>query len=262
MRLEVAELAFHQRLGRLIDGLHEERFWPTLAGFLREAASFDTWVAMLFRPAQAPLVLADSGVNYAEDNLFADYLRGLYLLDPFYGFGLGEIAAGVYRLDEVAPDSFRDTEYFRRYFSRNVVEDEVQFLLPLAGLGTLSLSLGSGRRFSDNEIGACCLYAPWILPLMRHGARLEHLLAHPPAGKEQDRQSRLEEALRQRGEPHLTEREVEVALLILAGHSTKGVARQLGISQETAKVHRRNLYGKLGVTSQAGMFLLFVEAEK
>ncbi|MCW3479418.1 helix-turn-helix transcriptional regulator [Neisseriaceae bacterium JH1-16] len=261
MLLDVAELAFHQRLGRLINSQDDDCFWPTLAGFLREVAEFDTWVAMLFRSAQAPLVLADSGVNYAEDNLFADYMRGLYLLDPFYGFGLGEIAPGVYRLDEVAPDSFRETEYFQRYFSRNVVEDELQFLLPLKGVGTLSLSLGSGRRFSDAEIGAGCLYAPWILPLMRHGARLEQLMTRPASNRDQDRQSRLEEALRQRGKPHLTEREVEVALLILAGHSTKGVARHLGISLETAKVHRRNLYGKLGVTSQAGLFLLFVGLE-
>ncbi|GGP21589.1 helix-turn-helix transcriptional regulator [Silvimonas iriomotensis] len=258
MLLDVAELAFHQRLGRLINSQGEAAFWPALAGFLREVVEFDTWVAVLFRAAQPPLVLADSAVNYAEGNLFDDYMRGLYLLDPFYGFGLGAIAPGAYRLDEVAPDSFRETEYFKRYFSRNVVEDELQFLLPLPGVGTLSLALGSKRRFSADEMGAAVLYTPWILPLMRHGARL---VAAPEEPSGQDRHHRLEEALRQRGDPHLTEREVQVALLILAGHSTKGVARHLGISQETAKVHRRNLYGKLAVTSQAGLFLLFVGLE-
>ncbi|MDN0077627.1 helix-turn-helix transcriptional regulator [Crenobacter sp. SG2303] len=261
MLLSVSELAFHQRLGRLIDNLEDDAFWPQLASLLGEVVEFDTWVAMLFRPVHPPLVVADSAVNYAEDNLFDDYMRGLYLLDPFYAFGLSDIAPGVYRLDEVAPDSFRETEYYHRYFSRNVVKDELQFLLPLPGIGTLSLALGSGRRFTDVEIGACCLYAPWLLPLMRRGARLEHELAQPSAERELERQSRLEEALRQRGEPPLTRREVEVALLILAGHSTKGVARQLGISLETAKVHRRNLYGKLGVTSQAALFLLFVGLE-
>jgi len=259
MLLSVSELAFHQRLGRLIDSLDKDAFWSQLTGLLSEVVEFDTWVAMLFRPTHPPLVLADSAVNYAEDNLFDDYMRGLYLLDPFYAFSLGGIAPGIYRLDEVAPDSFRDTEYYHRYFSRNVVKDELQFLLPIAGVGTLSLALGSGRRYSDPEIGACCVYAPWLLPLMRHGARIERELAQPAAEKEVERQSRLEEALRQRG--NLTRREVEVALLILAGHSTKGVARQLDISLETAKVHRRNLYGKLGVTSQAALFLLFVEPE-
>ena len=88
-----------------------------------------------------------AGVNYAPGNLFADYLNGLYLLDPFHSFALKSPAAGVYRLEEVAPDNFRDTEYCRRYFSRNVVTDELQFLLPLPQ-GTLSLALGSQRRFS------------------------------------------------------------------------------------------------------------------
>ncbi|SCK29421.1 response regulator transcription factor [Vogesella sp. LIG4] len=258
MQLNVADLAFHQRLGRLVDSLDNESFWQHLAAFLREQLVFDTWVAVLFRPGVPPLVLADSAVNYANDDLFADYMRGLYLLDPFYAFALKCAQPGVYRLDEVAPDSFRDTEYFKHYFSRNVVTDEVQFLLPMAS-GTLSLSLGSKRRFSDTDIGLCCLFAPWLLPLLRQAARLEERLSQPvPPDAAQSRQQ-LEEALRLRGTPALTNREVEVALLILGGHSTKGVARELDISLETAKVHRRNLYAKLGVSSQAALFLLFAE---
>jgi DNA-binding CsgD family transcriptional regulator len=263
MMLAVADLAFHQRLGRLIEQSDTAGFWPTLAGFLSESIQFDTWVAMLFRPQQSPLVLADKAVNYADIDLFADYQRGLYLLDPFYAFSLGSISPGLYRLDEVAPDHFRETEYFRRYFSLNVVEDEVQFLQPLSGSGVLSLSLGSRRRFTQEEVGSLLLFAPWLLPLMSKAVQAGMALGQTPVeNREEDRQERIKELLRRRGQPHLTDREVEVALLILAGHSTKGVARQLGISQETAKVHRRNMYAKLSVTTQAGLFLLMLEQEQ
>lgn len=258
MQLNVADLAFHQRLGRLLSSVDSAAFWPQLAAFLREQLDFDTWVAVLFRPGLPPLVLADSAVNYADDNLFADYMRGLYLLDPFYAFALKCATPGVYRLDEVAPDSFRDTEYCKHYFSRNVVTDELQFLLPLPQ-GTLSLSLGSQHRFSDAEIGCCNLFAPWLLPLLRLAAHLEEQLSQPAADSPRQSRQQLEETLRLRGSPPLTKREVEVALLILGGHSTKGVARELDISLETAKVHRRNLYAKLGVSSQAALFLLFAE---
>lgn len=260
MLLSVSELAFHQQLGRLLEKQSDERFWPALADFLSTAAQFDTWVAMLFRPNQEPLVLADKAANYAGGNLFADYQRGLYLLDPFYTFSLGPIGEGLYRLDEVAPEHFRETEYFKRYFSLNVVEDEVQLLLPQPDVGVLSLSLGSRRRFNAEEIGTLCLYMPWLLPLMRNAVLTCGALKSEPAPQE-DRHARLEESLRQRGNPHLTEREMEVALLILGGHSNKGVAKQLGISLDTAKVHRRNLYSKLGISTQAGLFLMFVEQE-
>ncbi|MBV8680073.1 MAG: helix-turn-helix transcriptional regulator [Aquitalea sp.] len=257
MDVAVADLAFHQKLGRLIEKLGDSDFWPALARLLAGVATFDTWVVLLFQAEQPPRILADHAANLAAADLFADYRARLYRIDPFYAFSQHAPATGLYRLDDVAPDSFRDTEYFRQYFSRNVGADELQFLLPIAGQGILSLSLGSRRRFSDAEVGACQLFSPWLLPLMGKAIQFDGQLAEQLQHNPAERQTRLEDALRQRGEPHLTEREVQVALLILAGHSTKAIARELGISLDTAKVHRRNLYAKLGVTHQAGLFLLF-----
>jgi len=257
MTIDVASLAFHQRLGRLIDKLGDSALWPALARLLAEVAHFDTWVVMLFRADLPPLMLASHHASSVEALLLADYRCQLYRIDPFYRFSQSEPGAGVYRLDEVAPDSFRDTEYFRRYFIHNVVEDEVQFLQPIKGQGVLSLALGSRRRFQAQEIGALQLFAPWLLPLMQKALQFDHLLLQSLATAPPDRHTRMEDALRQSGRPHLTEREVQVALLVLGGHSTKAVAQQLGISLDTAKAHRRNLYAKLGVTQQAGLFLLF-----
>ncbi len=240
--LPVADIAFHKRLGRLLQQIDRASFWGALTDFLRGHLTFNTWVSMLFRPAMPPLVLSDQAANLGQTDLFADYMGGLYRLDPYYAFCERLPEAGVYQLDEVAPDRFRDTEYFRRYFSLNVVEDEVQFLAPLQNVGTVSLSLGSERRFSQEDIGTLCLFSPWIIALMRHSAaaaagRLRVDGVHSNVDP-------LEERLRQRGQPQLTEREIEVATLLLAGHSTKGIANKLGISVETAKVHRRNLYAK------------------
>jgi hypothetical protein len=103
-----------------------------------EIAAFDTWVVLLFQADQPPLILADHAANLAADDLFAHYRAGLYRIDPFYAFSQQNPMPGLYRLDDVAPDSFRDTEYYRQYFSRNVGADELQFLLPVAGLGVLS----------------------------------------------------------------------------------------------------------------------------
>jgi DNA-binding NarL/FixJ family response regulator len=50
----------------------------------------------------------------------------------------------------------------------------------------------------------------------------------------------------------LTQRESEVLELLVSGHSNKGVASKLVISEDTVKTHIRGLYRKLGVTERSG----------
>ena len=52
----------------------------------------------------------------------------------------------------------------------------------------------------------------------------------------------------------LTKREAEISALILQGHSSWSVSAQLGISVGTVKVHRKNIYKKLKISSQAELF--------
>ena len=52
----------------------------------------------------------------------------------------------------------------------------------------------------------------------------------------------------------LTNRQAEVALLILKGHSTTSIGLRLGISSQTVKVFRKQLYKRCDVSSQAELF--------
>jgi DNA-binding CsgD family transcriptional regulator len=70
----------------------------------------------------------------------------------------------------------------------------------------------------------------------------------------------LAQAVRNFGRSVLTSRECQVVQLILRGHSVKEAAIKLGIAPATVKLHRRNLYAKLDVTSQASLFSLFLDA--
>lgn len=263
MQLEVSDVAFHQRLGRLVEKLDDKQFWQALIDLLRKVVHVDNWVVMIFWPNGTPQLIAEIPARAPHDELFKGYLNSVYLLDPFYQFSLGAISPGVYCLDEVAPDHFRETEYFRRYFSVNVLEDEVQLLAPLPAGGTLSVSLGSECRFNATEIGTLCLYGAWLLPLMCHALSAQTALLPPPVSSsaQSDRRLHFEQALHKRSNASLTQREIEVALMILAGHSTKNMAKLLGVSPATAKVHRRNLYRKLNISSQSTLFLLIMDGE-
>jgi LuxR family maltose regulon positive regulatory protein len=48
----------------------------------------------------------------------------------------------------------------------------------------------------------------------------------------------------------LSEREIEVLELIAEGLTNKAIAARLFLSQNTVKVHSRNIHGKLGVHSR------------
>ena len=252
--LPVSDLSFHQRLGRVLEYLGHEDFWPRLVAFLRDSIGFNSWVALIFQPQQSPYVLGAGDDNIMDEALFSDYLQSFYALDPFYLFSSGAFNPGLYRLDEVAPEYFKKTEYYQRYFKLNVVEDEIQFLLPLPQHGIVSLALGSHQRFAESEIGWLLVFLPWLMPVMKAAALMQVTTTSltPTTGIS------LEAKLQKRAASALTEREIQIAMLLLAGHSTKSIAARLHISPETVKVHRRNLYEKLKVSSQAEIFALFM----
>ena len=58
----------------------------------------------------------------------------------------------------------------------------------------------------------------------------------------------------------ITQREREITQLLLRGHSSKSIARELGIAPGTVMVHKRNLFAKLGITSQYELFSSFIDA--
>lgn len=53
--------------------------------------------------------------------------------------------------------------------------------------------------------------------------------------------------------PVLTQRERDIAQRVAAGHTSKQIARELGLSNLTVRKHRENLYRKLGVGNAAGV---------
>ncbi|MBU6424764.1 MAG: helix-turn-helix transcriptional regulator [Rhodospirillales bacterium] len=103
-------------------------------------------------------------------------------------------------------------------------------------------------------MGWLCMFTPWLLLMTKLAATLQIATA----GIAPNQEISLEAQLRHYANPPLTDREVQVAMLMLAGDSTKAIAIRLSISPETVKVHRRNLYEKLGVSSQVEIFTIFM----
>jgi DNA-binding NarL/FixJ family response regulator len=58
----------------------------------------------------------------------------------------------------------------------------------------------------------------------------------------------------------MTPREHQVAMLVVRGLTNKEIARQLGITEGTVKLHVHNILRKLGVRSRYALCLLYGHA--
>ena len=260
MTLTLQDVAWHDAMGRVIETLDQPGFWTALVRLLGRYVPVDNWMVLIYS-AGKPHVLAESpGADGGMDSLFQDYLKGLYLLDPFYIANRESPRSGLFRLQDVAPECFEQTDYYQRYFRLNIVTDEVHINVQLDDERTLSLSVGSQCRFSLEQTALLGLVQPWVAALMRQRLNFEREPKEAPE-LTPNWQSRLEAATEQLTTP-LTAREMEVGLLLLSGCSNKEIARKLAISAETVKVHRKHMYSKLGIKSQSELFSLFLQAQE
>ncbi|CAM2183516.1 HTH luxR-type domain-containing protein [Paraburkholderia sacchari] len=273
MELDWQDRAFHHHIATLIEALDGPDFWTRMTRVIERFVAFDNWVALVFTRDRAPLVCAESPMpDGTVDLLFRAYLEGMYQLDPFYIHACEKPRAGLVTLAEVAPDNFRMTDYYQRYFKSNIIGDEVQFNHPLDARRTLIFSLGATHHYTERDIAMFAMFAPWVMALMRQRLPYETLSMAEPAdadggaprsestaASDMDYASRFEAVAKQSGRTPLTAREIEVVRQSLSGFSTRAIAERLDISFETVRAHKKHIYAKLGVSSQSELFALFYE---
>ncbi|MFL9996224.1 helix-turn-helix transcriptional regulator [Paraburkholderia sediminicola] len=276
MELEWRDLAFHREIGAVIEALDSAQFWTRLTRALERYVVFDNWVALRFTAGVSPLVCAESPMpDGTVDTMFQDYLTALYQLDPFYIAATEKPASGFVTLADVAPDNFTMTDYYQRYFRKNIVGDEVHFNYMIDARHTLAFSLGATQRYGERDLAVLALCAPWVIALLRQRLRYETFDASKLAASESvpatttdigaaadtpAYAARFEQVSSASGRSSLTAREVEVAMLTLSGFSTRAIAEKLMISFETVRAHKKHIYTKLNVNSQSELFALFYEA--
>lgn len=247
------ELPLHQGLARVFAAVGQDGFWRALVDTLRLLVPLDNALVAVIRPGRVPRLLVDfdSRGSADEHEELADYCAGMYLLDPFYLAVCAGITDGLHSLESVAPDQFQQSEYYLSYFRSVVGGDELQFMINVDG-AVLGLSLGRSTRFNLEEQGRLLCVRDWVLAAMRR-----HLQLLPPEGPVADAGDLA--TLLDRFDARLSVREIETARLILQGFSSKAIAQQMGISPETVKVHRRNLYHKLNVNGHGELFALVLQ---
>ena len=186
------------------------------------------------------------------------YLAGPYLLDPLYQLALDDDRPVVCRFRDKVPDRFRSSEYYRQYCERTHLLDEMDYFVDVSPSTALAFVVGRRtKRFSRAEIDRLERIAPLVKSVLH-----EIWVSRSGAGNaaaDEEVHARLTECFERFGESVLTERERQISQLLLRGHSSKSIARELNIAPGTVMVHKRNLFSKLGISSQYQLFSLFIE---
>lgn len=263
MDLNLQDLAYHRQIAHLIDALDKPNFWVSLIRTLRNFIEFDNWVVLGFSSHEKPVVYIESRTpDSAVDLLFQDYLNGLYLFDPFFLASRERSESGLFLLDEVAPENFSSTDYYRLYFHLNIVADEIQFNCAIDEQYTLCVSLGRGSKFRLEEIALLSVIESWVVALMQQRQHFEDVRQPVHANKmDMNWQDAVERAVSKVKGTKLTGREVEISQLMLSGFSSKNIAEKLKISIETVRAHKKHIYTKLDINSQSELFAIFYQAQ-
>ena len=214
---------------------------------------------LAFHKNARPDVLHHTLGPAARKHYLERYLDGPYLLDPLYLLSLKARQPGLFRFREEQPDRFRSSEYYRHYCERTHLQDEMDYLVPASRETTLVLVVGRRTRmFNKGELQRLEQIEPVIQAGLVRVWDASGDRSGPGPGRD-DVHKRLTECFENFGKSVLTRREREISQLLLRGHSSKSVARELNIAPGTVMVHKRNLFSKLKISSQFELFSMLLD---
>ncbi len=260
---------WHEQLAAVVTALRTPAYQERLVAALGRLVSFDFSVMFAYRGNERPIDLFDNFGAKRRQIFVTLYQEGPYLLDPFFLASRDNVPSGLYRLRELAPDRFYQSEYFRSYYTKTGLSEEIGFFVVLTeGVSVVMSLMRSGERqvFSEKEMERLRLVEPFVRATAEFN--WQHLSEAFTAKVEEQGQAQSEDILEgyidtlfQSSAPLLLSlREREVVGLVLRGHSSDSIAKRLGIAPGTVKVHRKNIYSKLGITSQSELFSIFLNA--
>ena len=254
-------------IAECIDSLGSQTFSLNLDKALRTIADYDYSVSFAYHLDERPLCLYHSFSTANRAVYVDDYLKGPYLLDPFFKASSRKVDSGLYRLRDIAPDRFYQSQYYRSYYIQTGLAEEISYTLyPVDDVAVVISLMRSAEstKFSAREFKLLESVFPIVDSLSRHhwqglSQRFEGDFQRTEACPSQTIiESRVSELFTVR----ITPRETQVVSRILEGHSSEAIAQALGISVGTVRIHRRNIYGKLQISSQQELFDIFFDQIK
>lgn len=248
---------WNKKVGNIIDAIGTDNFLGILSQAIQHIVPNLSFILFVIRENEPPRALFDNYPKHLRAINTDEYSSGAYLLDPFrIKYREEGSKTGLYRLTDVAPEGFLESEYYRLFYCRSQCIDEVSYTVQINDDVGVSLSVArteANAPFTQKEMADLHLIKPVVISSLRNHFHREAFAANEKQSKVHNQ---LKVGLEYFGTSVLSAREQGIMQLILRGHSSKSIARELSISLDTVKMHRKNAYTKLDVSSQAELFSL------
>lgn len=250
--------SFARSAADLTEALESDGFVPTFLRAVQRLVHADFVMVFGYQGPDQPQMLGDTLDRERHGVIAEDYINGPYLLDPFYQLVEDGRREGCFRLHDIAPDRFRQSEYYRTHYKRTGIGEEIGFVFD-AGRGITGVASvarwTSSPSLSRDELDLLQAIEPAICAFCaRHWGRINRarLVSAENAG------ANAIAALEDFAGGILSVRERQIMTMILQGHSTQSLAHHLDISPGTVKIHRKNVYRKLNISTQAELFAAYL----
>lgn len=259
-----------QALTEAVQAIGSVGFARCLAKLVNAYVASDCCLVLSYQSSGAALYLYDD-LTAKRELLFSQYLNGLYAQDPFYRALRQGLSDGVYSLKDVLEQAGgSEPEYAAGFYQATGWQQELGLVISLHAGQWLTLFLGrlTSTPFTLVEQAALTQLLPMLSALCRqHWPKGAANLAQAPADAVivdtvepavNSMRDCVEQALASFGQSRLTIREQQVASLLLQGLDNAAIASRLCIGEGTIKNHRKHLYRKLAIDSQAALFARFM----
>jgi DNA-binding CsgD family transcriptional regulator len=256
---------FSDLASRMIGHLNTPFFADAIFSEISEIAPTDLTAIIAFPMDGRPLLLHNGLKNVSGSEVIETYLSGTYLLDACYVACTKNIKDGIYRVKDVAPDEFFSTTYYNSpqvhpcvSMESGSLSEELFFVCQPSHDFFICSSLmrqAGKENYNAEEFSRLQKIAPIFNALVAQHWKELHSNYRAAIELEKDP---IETAFATFEHKHLSAREQHIVSLILRGHSSLSIGNQLGIVEGTVKNHRKNIYSKLVISSQAELFAKFV----
>ncbi len=255
---------FSQLVAELLPLVEKESFPQALIKALRQLVPMDDAIVIAFPSNHLPIALYNKPLDGGKTSI-EQFVKAAFLLDPYYISGC-QGAEGFFRLKDLAPKGFKESEYYRNYYNQAGYQDECGYLIRVDDKSFFNISLARTSKpiaFNKKQLQLLDDITPTISALCQHYWRKTGEKGSAPEALDPDDSSlrnRMHRALTDFGSSLLTEREAQVINLVLHGYQTAMIAEKFSISVETVKLHRKHAYSKLEIKSQSELFYLFLDS--
>ncbi|MGE0239265.1 MAG: LuxR C-terminal-related transcriptional regulator [Parvibaculaceae bacterium] len=260
----IGDTAWNDGLASVITAIGTADFAPHLVAALKHVVPFDYSVIFAYCGSARPIDLFDNFPAAKRRVFVDDYQDGPYLLDPLFIARPEAWGPGPHRVADLAPDRFPQSQYFQSYYVQTGLSEEIAFFVPIRGETRVVVSLmrDAGRLppFALRERKRLACVAPLVTAASAQQWKdvEDRFSGHGRRKAPPEAEDVLTSAFHRFGAGRLTAREAEIVELVLKGNSSEAIGKRLGIATGTVRIHRKNIYMKLGISSQGELFSRFV----